>query len=85
MHRLFPGFFKSSLPSSNPVVNTSLSNKRANKKANRLGHASNAELNRPVGLSDEEMAGGPYQELDEDGKSNQSYVMTTMEAKPQST
>lgn len=85
MRRLFPGFFKSSLSPSNPVVNTFLSNKRANKKASKLGHESNPELNRQAVLADEEVAGGPYQKLDEDGKSNQSYVMTTMEAKPGST
>lgn len=85
MRRLIPGFFKTSPSSSNPIINTFLSNKRANKNSNKLSHhASNSQLNRPVAVS-EEMAGGPYQELDEDGKSNQSYVMTTMESKPRST
>ena len=84
MRRFVPGLFKSSLSSSNPMINTFLSNKRNNKGSNKMGHTSNTELNRPAVLSEEGMAGGPYQELDEDGKSNQSYVMTTMEAKPRS-
>lgn len=38
---------------------------------------------RPTDSCDEELAGAAYHELDEDGKSNQSYAMTTVRVQPQ--
>lgn len=63
---------------------------QSNRRSNRIPTISHPTHNkadriRPTDSCDEELAGAGYHELDEDGKSSQSYAMTTVKDQPQPT